>query len=344
MKFVIHQTTLHLSFKIQCCVDRLRPPEKSGKHMLLVRSSQVDPLRTSVVRAPSWGLTLSPTPFRCDNRVGAIPCPEPGVDMRRREFISLVGGATVVRSLAARAQLAMPVIGFLGSSSPDNSLHLVAAFRQGLKEAGFIEGQNTLIEYRWAEGHYDRLLALATDLVRHEVTVIVTLGGAPAAQAAKSATLTIPIVFVTGGDPVQLGLVASLNRPGGNLTGVSALSNTLAAKQLELLHELLPAAPLVAFLVNPNNPLTEPDANDLRAAAHSGGQQTLLLHAGPASDIGKAVPSLVQQHAGALIVQADPVFNSQPERLATLAAGHAVPTIYQFREFAVAGCGPDCCV
>jgi putative tryptophan/tyrosine transport system substrate-binding protein len=257
--------------------------------------------------------------------------------MRRREFISLVGAATVVRPLAARAQQAMPVIGFLGSTSPDYSLHLVAAFRQGLKGAGFIEGQNTLIEYRWAEGHYDRLLALATDLVRHEVTVIVTLGGAPAAQAAKSATLTIPIVFVTGGDPVQLGLVASLNRPGGNLTGVSALSNTLAAKQLELLHELMPAAPLVAFLVNPNNPLTEPDAKDLRAAAHSVGQQILLLNAGAESDIGKAFTSLVQQHAGALIVQADPLFNSQPERLAKLAAGHAVPTIYQFREFAVAG-------
>jgi putative tryptophan/tyrosine transport system substrate-binding protein len=247
--------------------------------------------------------------------------------MRRREFISLVGAATVVRPLAARAQQAMPVIGFLGSTSPDYSLHLVAAFRQGLKGAGFIEGQNTLIEYRWAEGHYDRLLALATDLVRHEVTVIVTLGGAPAAQAAKSATLTIPIVFVTGGDPVQLGLVASLNRPGGNLTGVSALSNTLAAKQLELLHELMPAAPLVAFLVNPNNPLTEPDAKDLRAAAHSVGQQILLLNAGAESDIGKAFTLLVQQHAGALIVQADPLFNNQPERLAALAAGHAVPTI-----------------
>ena len=257
--------------------------------------------------------------------------------MRRREFISLVGAATVVRPLAAHAQQAMPVIGFLGSTSPDYSLHLVAAFRQGLKGAGFIEGQNTLIEYRWAEGHYDRLLALATDLVRHEVTVIVTLGGAPAAQAAKSATLTIPIVFVTGGDPVQLGLVASLNRPGGNLTGVSALSNTLAAKQLELLHELMPAASLVAFLVNPNNPLTEPDAKDLRAAAHSVGQQILLLNAGAESDIGKAFTLLVQQHASALIVQADPLFNSQPERLTTLAARHAVPTIYQFREFAVAG-------
>src|SRR5258708_3411831 len=149
--------------------------------------------------------------------------------MRRREFISLGGAATGVGPPGARAQQAMPVIGFLGSTSPDYSLHLVAAFRRGLKGAGFIEGQNTLIEYRWAEGHYDRLLALATDLVRREVTVIVTLGGAPAAQAAKSATLTIPIVFVTGGDPVQLGLVASLHRPGGNLTAVSPPPHAPAA-------------------------------------------------------------------------------------------------------------------
>jgi putative tryptophan/tyrosine transport system substrate-binding protein len=167
--------------------------------------------------------------------------------------------------------------------------------------------------------------------------VIVTFGGAPAAQAAKAATATIPIVFVTGGDPVQLGLVASLNRPGGNLTGVSALTNTLAAKQLELLHELVPTATLVAFLVNPNNPLTEPNTEDLRAAARSVGQQILLLNAGTDSDIGKAFTTLVQQHAGALIVQSDPLFNSRPEQLATLAARHAVPTIYQFREFAAAG-------
>jgi putative ABC transport system substrate-binding protein len=256
----------------------------------------------------------------------------------RRAFISLLGGAAVAWPLAARAQEpAMPVIGLLSGRAPDDSSHLVAVFRQGLKQAGFIEGQNVLIEYRWAEGHYDRLLALATDLVRREVTVIVTFGGAPAAQAAKAATATIPIVFVTGGDPVQLGLVASLNRPGGNLTGVSALTNTLAAKQLELLHELVPTATLVAFLVNPNNPLTEPNTEDLRAAARSVGQQILLLNAGTDSDIGKAFTTLVQQYAGALIVQSDPLFNSRPEQLAALAARHAVPTIYQFREFAAAG-------
>src|SRR5262249_16001310 len=211
-----------------------------------------------------------------------------GHRMKRREFITLIGSAAAW-PLAARAQqAAMPVVGFLSSRSPADSSHLVAVFRQGLKEAGFIQGQTVLIEYRWAEGHYDRLLALATDLVRREATVIVTFGGAPGAQAAKAATATIPIVFVTGGDPVQLGLVASLNRPGGNLTGVSALTNTLAAKQLELLHELVPSATLVAFLVNPNNPLTEPNTEDLRAAARSVGQQILLLNAGTDSDIGKA--------------------------------------------------------
>jgi len=258
--------------------------------------------------------------------------------IRRRKFLATLLGGAAAWPLAARAQQpAMPVIGLLSGRSPDDSSHLVAVFRQGLKQAGFIEGQNVLIEYRWAEGHYDRLLALATDLVRREVTVIVTFGGAPAAQAAKAATATIPIVFVTGGDPVQLGLVASLNRPGGNLTGVSALTNTLAAKQLELLHELVPTATLVAFLVNPNNPLTEPNTEDLRAAARSVGQQILLLNAGTDSDIGKAFTTLVQQYAGALIVQSDPLFNSRPEQLATLAARHAVPTIYQFREFAAAG-------
>jgi len=216
----------------------------------------------------------------------------------RRELIRVLGGAVAWPPLVARAQQpTTPVIGFLSGRSPDDSSHLVAVFRQGLKEAGFIEGQNVLIEYRWAEGHYDRLLALATDLVRREATVIVTFGGAPGAQAAKAATATIPIVFVTGGDPVQLGLVASLNRPGGNLTGVSALTNTLAAKQLELLHELVPTATLVAFLVNPNNQLTESDTEDLRAAARSLGPQILLLNAGTDSDIGKAFSTLGQRRA-----------------------------------------------
>jgi putative tryptophan/tyrosine transport system substrate-binding protein len=257
--------------------------------------------------------------------------------MRRREFIGLIGGA-VEWPLAVQAQQpAMPVIGFLGARSPDDSSRLVAAFRRGLKQSGFTEGQNVFIEYRWADGHYDRLAVLANDLVRREVAVIVTFGGAPAALAAKAATATIPIVFVTGGDPVQLGLVASLNRPGGNLTGVSSLTNMVAAKQMELLHEVVPTATLVAFLVNPNNPLTEPNTEDARAAARILGRQILFLNAGNDSDVDEAFTKLAQQHAGGLIVQSDPFFNSRPERLAALAARHAVPTIYQFREFPAAG-------
>jgi putative ABC transport system substrate-binding protein len=256
----------------------------------------------------------------------------------RRKFLATLGVAAAAWPLAARAQqAAMPVIGFLSGRSPDDSARLVAAFREGLKEIGFIEGQNVLIEYSWAEGDYDRLPALATDLVHRKVTVIATFGGAPAAHAAKAATARLPIVFVTGGDPVQLGLVASLNRPGGNLTGVSALTNTLAAKQLELLHEFVPTARLVAFLVNPNNPLAESDVRDLRTAASIVGQQILPLNAGNDGDIAKAFTTLVQQNARALIVQSDPFFNSRPEPLTTLAARHAVPTIYQFREFPAAG-------
>jgi len=257
--------------------------------------------------------------------------------MRRREFIGLIGGA-VVWPLAVHAQRpAIPVIGFLGGRSPDDSSHLVAAFLRGLKQSGFTEGHNVLIEYRWANGHYDRLAVLANDLVRRDVAVIVTFGGAPAAQAAKAATATIPIVFVTGGDPVQLGLVASLNRPGGNLTGVSALTNMVAAKQMELLHEVVPTVTLLAFLVNPNNPLTEPNTEDARAAARMLGRQILFLKAGNESDVDEAFMMLAQRHAGALIVQSDPFFNSRPERLAALAARYAVPTIYQFREFPAAG-------
>src|SRR5262245_40178411 len=220
--------------------------------------------------------------------------------LERRKFLATLAGAAAAWPLAAHAQQsAMPVIGLLSGRSPDDSSHLVAVFRQGLKQAGFIEGQNVLIEYRWAEGHYDRLLALATDLVRREVTVIVTFGGAPAAQAAKAATATIPIVFVTGGDPVQLGLVASLNRPGGNLTNVSDTTRPHAFKQLELLHELVTTATLVAFLDSTNNTRTESKTKDLQTAARSVRQQTLLLKTGTDSDIGKAFTTHDHQYAGA---------------------------------------------
>jgi putative ABC transport system substrate-binding protein len=255
----------------------------------------------------------------------------------RRDFITRLGGAAVW-PLGARAQQpALPVIGFLGSRSMDDSSDLVAGFRQGLREIGFVEGQNVLIEYGWAEGHYDRMPALATDLVRRRVTVIAAAGGIVSALAAKSATATIPIVFVTGGDPVQFGLVASLNRPRGNLTGVGALTNMLAAKQLELLHELLPTATLVAFLVNPDNPLVASDTKDLQAAARAMQQQILPLNARTESDIGNAFITLVQEHADALVVQSDPFFNGRRHQIVALAARHVVPMIAGFREFAAAG-------
>jgi putative ABC transport system substrate-binding protein len=214
---------------------------------------------------------------------------------------------------------------------------LVAAFRVGLGETGFIEGRNVTIEYRWAEGHYDRLPALSADLVRRKLAVIAAVSGVVSARAAKAATTTIPIVFITGGDPVKLGLVASLNQPGGNLTGVAILNNTLTPKQLELLHEVVPTATLVAFLVNPKTPTAEGDTTDVQSAASATRQQILVLNASNDSDIDNAFAALVQQRAGALLVQSDPFFNSRPDHIVALAARHAVPAMYQWRDFPVAG-------
>ena len=213
----------------------------------------------------------------------------------------------------------------------------MAAFRQGLSETGYVEGQNVAIEYRWAEGHYDRLPALAADLVGRKVDVIVTSGGTPSALAAKSATSTIPIVFIGGGDPVAAGLVASLARPGGNLTGVSILTAELMPKRLELLSELVPQARVIALLVNPNNPNAERMMRDVQEAARAKGVQLPILKAGTESEIDAAFASLVQLHAGALVVGADPFFNSRREQLVALASRHAVPAIYEWREFAAAG-------
>ena len=258
--------------------------------------------------------------------------------MRRRNFISLVGGA-VAWPLASRAQQpAMPVIGFLRPGSPEPNAHLVAAFRRGLDETGYVEGRNVSVEYRWAHNDDDRLPELAADLVRLRVSVIVAPGSTTAAVAAKSATKTIPIVFSGGGDPVQTGLVASLNRPGGNVTGVSSMSGDLGAKRLGLLQELVPRAERFVLLVNPNNPFAEAYVTDVRtAAAAIGRRQIEVLTASTSHDIDIAFATLVKGRADALLIGPDPLFVSRRLQLATLATRHAVPAIYPFREDAEAG-------
>jgi putative tryptophan/tyrosine transport system substrate-binding protein len=260
-------------------------------------------------------------------------------DIRRREFITLLGGAAATWSFAARAQQpAMPVIGYLGSESPDAFAGRLRAFRQGLSETGHVEGNNVAIEYRWAENQYDRFPALMADLVRREVTVIVAVTGTPPALAAKAATATIPIVFATAGDPVSLGLVASLNRPGGNLTGVATLTVELGPKQLEVLGELVPTATIIALLVNPTNPTNaERLSRDLQAAARTLGLQLHVLHASTERDFDAVFASLPRLRAGALVIGSDPFFNSRSQKLVALALHHAMPTMYPFREYAMAG-------
>jgi putative ABC transport system substrate-binding protein len=259
--------------------------------------------------------------------------------MRRRDFIIFLAGAMAAWPRAVRAQQkAMPVIGVLNTGSPGpSSAPFMAALRQGLSEAGYVEGQNLAIEYRWAEGSYDRLPALAADLVGRKVDLIVSQGGTPAALAAKSATSTIPIVFRGGADPVAEGLVASLARPGGNLTGVSVLVDELTAKRLELLSELVPQARVIALLVNPTNAASERVIRDVQEAARVKGVQLPILKAGTESEIDAAFASLVQLHAGALLVAADPFLSSRREQLVALASRHAVPAIYAWREFAASG-------
>jgi putative ABC transport system substrate-binding protein len=258
--------------------------------------------------------------------------------MRRRDFIKVIAGSTAAWPLAARAQQeAMPVVGFLNSRSPDDSADLVAAFRAGLSETGFVENRSVVIEYRWAEDQYDRLPMLAADLVAHRVAAIAATGGTPAALAAQAATSKIPIAFLTGTDPVQLGLVKSLNRPDGNLTGVAVLNNTLAPKQLQLLRELAPKVKLVAFLTNPKNPITKSNTRDVQTAAGTTGQQILILSAGNDSDLDSAFAALVQQKAEALLVQSDPLFNARADKIVALATRYAIPAIYPWRDFAAAG-------
>jgi len=255
--------------------------------------------------------------------------------MKRREFIGLLGAAGAW-PLAARAQQpAIPVTGFLGTDAPDLRARRLSAFRNGLSEAGYDDGRNVTIEFRWAEGQYDRLASLAADLVQRRVSVIVANG--PAAVAAKAATTTIPIVFVVGFDPVKLGLVASLSRPGGNLTGVSLLNAELASKRLALLHELVPTATIIALLVNPGNPNAESLSQDTQAAARTLGLELHVLHASSERDFDAAFAALVRLGAGALVIGTDGFFVGQRERLAALTVRHAVPAIFQNREFAAAG-------
>ncbi len=257
--------------------------------------------------------------------------------MRRREFITLLGGAAATWPLAARAQQAsMPVIGFLSSGSPNALAALADAFRQGLNAAGFVEHHNVGIEYRWAEGRYDRLPALAADLARRPVAVIAATGGTSSALAAKAATTTIPIVFQVGVDPVEDGLVASLARPGGNLTGVTSLNVELVPKRMQLLRELLPKATVIRVLVNPTVRNAQTALRDLQASAGTLGLALHVLNVSTDYEMDTAFASLAEQRSG-LLIAADPFFNSRLERLAALALRHAVPTIYQYRGFAAAG-------
>lgn len=257
--------------------------------------------------------------------------------MRRREFVALIGGAMAAWPVTARGQhKATPVIGILGSGSPNDSRVSMDAFRQALSEAGYVEGRNLVIEYRWAEGNYDRLPALAADLVGRKVDLIMA-SSPPAAQAAKGATSTIPIVFRGGADPVGTGLVASLAHPGGNLTGVSFVPDELASKRLELLCDLVPKAQVIALLTNPYNATAERASRDVEDAARRKGLQLHILKAGSDSEIDTAFASLSQLHADALVVAADPFLSGRRERIVPLASRHEIPAIYAWREFAQIG-------
>jgi putative ABC transport system substrate-binding protein len=257
--------------------------------------------------------------------------------VNRREFITLLGGAAAWPLTARAQQPAMPVVGFLGPASAGPSAHLVAGFRLGLQETGFVEGHNAAIEYRWAEGQYDRVPALAADLVRRQVAVIVTVGGETSAVAAKAATTTIPIVFNIGGDPVKLGLVASLARPGGNATGVNIFTTELAEKRLGLLRDVVPAATTIAVLSNPSFAPAVVNARESEAAARAIGKELVIFNASSDAEIETAFAKIALARPGALLVGADPFFNSRRGLIVALAARHAIPAIYEWREFAEAG-------
>jgi putative ABC transport system substrate-binding protein len=258
--------------------------------------------------------------------------------LRRREFITMLGGAATAWPLGAAAQQPLlPVVGFLNPTSPSSWKPYLDAFWQGLNEAGFVEGRTVAIEYRWAEGQYERLPSLAADLVRRQVAVLVSTGGAGPLLAAKAATTTIPIVFTTGSDPVRMGVVASLNRPGGNITGVNLFVTEMASKRLGLLRELVPAAHLVAVLSNPTNPNTEDQLKDVQQAAQALGQRVHILGARTDQELDVAFRSMTELGARALLVAADPYFTSRRGYVIALAVRHSIPAIYEQREHAVAG-------
>jgi putative ABC transport system substrate-binding protein len=256
--------------------------------------------------------------------------------VNRREIITLLGGAAAWPLEAEAQQATMPVIGFLHSGSPEMRRDLVAAFQLGLKQFGYVEGRNVSVEYRWADDQYDRLPASAADLVRREVAVIVA-GATPAALAVQAATTTIPVVFATAGDPVTSKLVENLARPRGNLTGISFLNNTLGAKALGLLHEVVPAAATIAFLINPTNPLAELDTREAQVAADGLKKKLIVVHASTEADIDAVFAAFDRQHADALMVESDPFLSSRRDQLVALAARRAVPAVYQLREFVTAG-------
>ena len=257
--------------------------------------------------------------------------------MKRREFITLLGGAAAAWPFAARAQqMAMPVIGFMSSRSPEDSVYVLAAYRQGLGETGFFEGQNVAIEFRWAGGQYQRLQALAADLVSRRVAVLTAVGGDGSALTAKRATSTIPIVFVAG-DPITTGLVDSFNRPGGNVTGSVIFTNEMEPKRLSLLHELVPGVPLIGALLNPNHPPAARQMQDVEQTARTIGQQLLVSKASNDAELGAAFALLLQQRVGALLVAADPYFDTRRDRIIAFAAQNRLPAMYHFREYVVAG-------
>ena len=258
------------------------------------------------------------------------------IDVRRRQFITLLGGAAAAWPLGARAQQT-PVVGMLSSGSAEGFAPRVRAFRQGLHEAGYVEGRNVKIEFRWADGRYERLPALAADLVSRGVAAIATIGGTPAALAAKAATPTIPIIFQLGADPVEVGLVVSLSRPSGNVTGVTSLGAELVPKQLELLRELIPSTAAAALLVNPSAPIAEAVTRDAQAAARTLGLQVHVLHASTEADFHRAFAAVAELRVGGLVIGTDGFFNSRNEQLGALSARHTVPAIAQYREFVTAG-------
>ena len=258
--------------------------------------------------------------------------------MRRREFIGLLGGAAVTWPRALRGQqLAMPVVGFLSSGASGKNAHMVNAFKQGLNETGYVDGQNVSIEYRWAEGHYDQLPAMASELAARRVAAIVAVGGTVVALAAKAATSTIPVVFLIGDDPAKAGLVASFNHPAGNITGLSQLAAALGAKRVELLHELKPEAATLGVLINPSNPNAESDTKEAQAAAHVVGKKIVVVHAASEHEFESVFAQLVRSGVGALMVSNDAFFTNQREQLVALAARNVMPAIYAFREYTVAG-------